>query len=77
MANEIFIAKKPTLVVGGHLQFSDYSKSQIKKIASKFLLPVLCTYEHQDLIDNDNIHYAGELGLRPPEPIKKNAQKLI
>ncbi len=73
VANEILIAKKPTLVVGGHLQFSDYSKSQIKKIASKFLLPVLCTYEHQDLIDNDNVHYAGELGLRPPEPIKKNA----
>ena len=73
VANEILIAKKPILVVGGHLQFLDYSKSQIKKIASKFLLPVLCTYEHQDLIDNDSVHYAGELGLRPPEPIKKNA----
>ena len=73
VANEILIAKKPILVVGGHLQFSDFSKSQIKKIASKFLLPVLCTYEHQDLIDNDSVHYAGELGLRPPEPIKKNA----
>ena len=44
VANEILIAKKPILVVGGHLQFLDYSKSQIKKIASKFLLPVLCTY---------------------------------
>ena len=73
VANEILIAKKPILVVGGHLQFLDYSKSQIKKIASKFLLPVLCTYEHQDLIDNDSVHYAGELGLRPPEPVKKNA----
>ncbi len=73
VANEILIAKKPILVVGGQLQFLDYSKSQIKKIASKFLLPVLCTYEHQDLIDNDSVHYAGELGLRPPEPIKKNA----
>ena len=75
VANEISIAQNPILVVGGHLQFSDHSKLQIKKIASKFSLPVMCTYEHQDLIDNDNIHYAGELGLRPPEPVKQNAKE--
>ena len=66
-------AQKPILVVGGELQFSKKSKILIKEIAKKFSLPVLCTYEHQDLIDNDSIYYAGELGLRPPEPIKQNA----
>ena len=37
----------------------------------------MCTYEHQDLIDNDSIFYAGELGLRPPIQIKKNALEAI
>ena len=73
VADEISISKKPILVVGGELQFSQNSKTLIEKVSSKFSLPVLCTYEHQDLIDNDNIHYAGELGLRPPAPVKQNA----
>ena len=75
VVKELSFAKKPTLVVGGELQFSKDSKTLIEKVANKYSLPVLCTYEHQDLIDNDNIHYAGELGLRPPEPVKQNAKE--
>ena len=62
VVKELSFAKKPTLVAGGELQFSKDSKTLIEKVANKYSLPVLCTYEHQDLIDNDNIHYAGELG---------------
>ena len=71
--NCITKAKKPIFVVGGELQFSKKAKGFIASVAKKFFIPVLCTYEHQDLIDNESIYYAGELGLRPPEPIKQNA----
>ncbi len=75
VVKELSYAKKPTLVVGGQMQFSNDSKTLIEKVAHKYSLSVLCTYEHQDLIDNDSIHYAGELGLRPPEPVKQNAKE--
>ena len=71
--SEIASARKPIFVVGGELQFSKNARKLVCKIVKKFSIPVLCTYEHQDLIDNDSIFYAGELGLRPPLPIRKNA----
>ena len=66
-------AKKPVLVVGGQVHISARSRKLVEEVANTHNLPVLCTYEHQDIISNDNLHYAGELGLRPPEPIRKNA----
>ena len=66
-------AKKPVLVVGGQVHISARSRKLVEEVASTHNLPILCTYEHQDIVSNDNLHYAGELGLRPPEPIRKNA----
>ena len=73
VSNLLSNAKKPVLVVGGQVHISTKSRKLVEKIAKAHNLPVLCTYEHQDIISNDNLHYAGELGLRPPEPIRKNA----
>ena len=73
VSNLLSNAKKPVLVVGGQVQISTRSRKLVEKVAKAHNLPVLCTFEHQDIISNDNIHYAGELGLRPPEPIRKNA----
>ena len=73
VSNLLSNAKKPVLVVGGQVHISTRSRKLVEKIAKAHNLPVLCTYEHQDIISNDNLHYAGELGLRPPEPIRKNA----
>ena len=73
VSNLLSNAKKPVLVVGGQVQISTRSRKFVEKVAKAHNLPVLCTYEHQDIISNDNLHYAGELGLRPPEPIRKNA----
>ena len=73
VSNLLSNAKKPVLVVGGQVQISTRSRKLVEKVAKAHNLPVLCTYEHQDIISNDNLHYAGELGLRPPEPIRKNA----
>jgi len=73
VSNLLSNAKKPVLVVGGQVHITTRSRKLVEKVAKAHNLPVLCTYEHQDIISNDNLHYAGELGLRPPEPIRKNA----
>ena len=73
VSNLISNAKKPVLVVGGQVHISTRSRKLVEEVAKAHNLPVLCTYEHQDIISNNNLHYAGELGLRPPEPIRKNA----
>ena len=73
VSNLLSNAKKPVLVVGGQVHISTRSRKLVEKVAKAHNLPVLCTYEHQDIISNDNLHYAGELGLRPPEPVRKNA----
>jgi acetolactate synthase-1/2/3 large subunit len=61
------------LVVGGQIHTSNNARELVKTVAEKYSLPVLCTYEHQDILSHDHPSYAGELGLRPPEPIRKNA----
>ena len=73
VSNILSNAKKPVLVVGGQIHFSTKSRELVSKVAEIHNLPVLCTYEHQDIVSHNHPHYAGELGLRPPEPIRKNA----
>ncbi len=73
VSNFLSNAKKPILVVGGQVHISTRSRKLVEEVAKAHNLPVLCTYEHQDIISNNNLHYAGELGLRPPEPVRKNA----
>ena len=73
VSNILSKAKNPVLVVGGQIHSSSRARELVKIVAEKHNLPVLCTYEHQDIISHNNNHYAGELGLRPPEPIRKNA----
>ena len=73
VSDELHSAKRPVLVVGGQIHISDKARKLVQIVAEKYNLPVLCTYEHQDIFSHNHKHYAGELGLRPPEPIRKNA----
>ena len=73
VSDELNSAKRPVIVVGGQIHVSDKARKLVQTVAEKYNLPVLCTYEHQDIYSHDNKHYAGELGLRPPEPIRQNA----
>jgi acetolactate synthase-1/2/3 large subunit len=73
VSNELYSAKRPVLVVGGQIHISDKARKLVQIVAEKYNLPVLCTYEHQDIFSHNHKHYAGELGLRPPEPIRQNA----
>ena len=73
VSDELNSAIRPVIVVGGQIHVSDKARKLVQIVAEKYNLPVLCTYEHQDIFSHDHKHYAGELGLRPPEPIKQNA----
>jgi acetolactate synthase-1/2/3 large subunit len=73
VSDELHSAKRPVLVVGGQIHMSDKARKLVQIVAEKYNLPVLCTYEHQDIFSHNHKHYAGELGLRPPEPIRQNA----
>jgi len=73
VSDELHSAKKPVLVVGGQIHVSTKARKLVQVVAEKYNLPVLCTYEHQDIFSHNHKHYAGELGLRPPEPIRQNA----
>ena len=73
VSDELNSAKRPVIVVGGQIHVSDKARKLVQTVAEKYNLPVLCTYEHQDIFSHDHKHYAGELGLRPPEPIRQNA----
>ena len=73
VSDELNSAKRPVIVVGGQIHVSDKARKLVQVVAEKHNLPVLCTYEHQDIFSHDHKHYAGELGLRPPEPIRQNA----
>ncbi|MDB2684203.1 thiamine pyrophosphate-binding protein [Alphaproteobacteria bacterium] len=73
VSDELYSTKRPVLVVGGQIHISDKARKLVQIVAEKYNLPVLCTYEHQDIFSHNHKHYAGELGLRPPEPIRQNA----
>jgi len=73
VSDELNSAIRPIIVVGGQIHVSDKARKLVQIVAEKYNLPVLCTYEHQDIFSHDHKHYAGELGLRPPEPIRQNA----
>ena len=73
VSDELNSAIRPVIVVGGQIHVSDKARKLVQIVAEKYNLPVLCTYEHQDIFSHNHKHYAGELGLRPPEPIRQNA----
>ena len=73
VSNILSSAKKPILVVGGQVHISTKARQLVSVVSEVHDLPVLCTYEHQDIISHNHPHYGGELGLRPPEPIRNNA----
>ena len=73
VSDELNSAIRPVIVVGVQIHVSDKARKLVQIVAEKYNLPVLCTYEHQDIFSHDHKHYAGELGLRPPEPIRQNA----
>jgi acetolactate synthase-1/2/3 large subunit len=55
-------AKRPMLVVGG-TGWTEAAREDLKAFAQAFNLPVAASFRRQDLLDNRDPHYIGQLGL--------------
>ena len=55
-------AARPLLVVGGARWDAD-ACAALAAFAHAHALPVACAFRHQDLIDNRDPHYAGDMGI--------------
>ncbi|HKW80475.1 MAG TPA: thiamine pyrophosphate-binding protein [Casimicrobiaceae bacterium] len=57
-------ARAPMLVVGGS-GWSASACADLARFAAANDLPAACAFRNQDLIDNDSVNYAGDLGIGP------------
>jgi acetolactate synthase-1/2/3 large subunit len=55
-------AERPLVIMGGSL-WSAASVAALRAFAEKFDLPVAASFRRQDLLDNRDPHYVGQLGL--------------
>ncbi len=55
-------ARRPLLVVGG-TGWTEAAREDLKAFAQAFNLPVAASFRRQDLLDNRDPHYVGQLGL--------------
>ncbi|MDC3037248.1 thiamine pyrophosphate-binding protein [Candidatus Pelagibacter sp.] len=62
LCNKLKNSKRPIIVAGNGVRFSN-SHSAFKKLIMKLKIPVLTVWNSHDLIENDNLYYAGRPGL--------------
>ena len=55
-------AKRPLVIVGGS-RWDDDARAALMRFAEASRLPVACAFRHQDLFDNRNAVYAGDVGI--------------
>jgi len=65
-------AKRPILIAGGRVD-SERARRALLAASEAHGVPVLATYVHQDVFPNRHPHYGGELGIRPPDGVVRNA----
>jgi acetolactate synthase-1/2/3 large subunit len=65
-------AERPVMVVGGRVD-SAPARRALLAASEAHGVPVLPSYVHQDVFPNAHPHYAGELGIRPPDGVAHTA----
>jgi acetolactate synthase-1/2/3 large subunit len=55
-------AKKPLVIVGG-TGWTEAAQRELKSFVQAFNLPVAASFRRQDVLDNRDAHYIGQLGL--------------
>jgi acetolactate synthase-1/2/3 large subunit len=73
VADALAEAKRPVMIVGGECTW-EHARGPLQEAAERFSIPVMPSYEHQDCFTHSHPCYAGELGIRPPKPIRETAQ---
>jgi acetolactate synthase I/II/III large subunit len=66
-------AERPVLIAGGLVR-TPRARAALRMCAEAWALPVLLTFENQDLLDNRHPSYAGLLGVRPPGAVLRTAR---
>lgn len=64
-------AARPVLIPGGLVGPTPEARGLLREVAERWGLPVMPTYEHQDVFPNAHPSYAGELGIRPPMGVRE------
>ncbi|HRK55938.1 MAG TPA: thiamine pyrophosphate-binding protein [Burkholderiaceae bacterium] len=59
---ELGKAERPVVIVGG-TGWTQAACDNLRRFAQANQLPVACAFRHQDLFDNRNAHYIGDVGL--------------
>jgi acetolactate synthase-1/2/3 large subunit len=62
LAQLLLQARKPMLIVGG-TGWTEAAQRDLKAFAQAFNLPVAASFRRQDVLDNRDPHYIGQLGL--------------
>ncbi|MDB9735872.1 thiamine pyrophosphate-binding protein [Candidatus Pelagibacter ubique] len=62
LSKKIKLSKRPIIIVGNGIRFSK-SFELFKKVIKKLKIPILTVWNSHDLIENDNLYYAGRPGL--------------
>ncbi len=57
-------ARNPLVIVGGS-RWNAQACASLRSFIALWDLPVACAFRHQDLFDNRDPHYAGDLGIGP------------
>ena len=56
------VACKPLVIVGG-TGWTDAAQEDLKTFVARFNLPVAASFRRQDVLDNRDAHYVGQMGL--------------
>lgn len=67
-------AKRPIVIAGGSI-WSDDDGKLLAEVASKLSLPVACTFRRQDLLNNANPCYVGDLGYGVAPDLARHVQQ--
>ncbi len=65
VAERVRAAERPLLIAGGQLDDAA-GRRALRACAEAWGLPVVTTFKHQDLVDNDSTVFAGHLGFNIP-----------
>jgi acetolactate synthase-1/2/3 large subunit len=73
IADALANAERPVMISGGETTW-EHARQPLQDAAERWSLPVMPSYQHQDAFTHSHPNYAGELGIRPPKPIRETVE---
>jgi acetolactate synthase-1/2/3 large subunit len=73
VAERLATAKRPLMIVGSGVRPAD-ARAALAAVSEAWGVAVMTTFENQDVFTHAHPNFAGELGIRPPAPIRQTAE---